>query len=121
MDTEETVALVAGALAAARDQGGRSRDGLALERLVQLLTPVIQARVARTLYRRRWGRGGGYNVRQDVEDLTQDVFLKLFANDGRVLRSWRQERGLSLENFIGLVAEFHTISYLRSGRRNPWK
>lgn len=112
MDAEDSVALVVGALAG---------DRLALSRLVAALTPVIQARVARTLHMRRWGRTGGRNIRQEVEDLAQEVFLSLFANSGRVLRSWQAERGLSLENFVGLVAERHAISYLRSGRRNPWK
>ena len=56
-----------------------------------------------------------------MEDLTQDVFLSLFANDGRVLRRWQAERGLSLQNFVGLVSERQVASSLRSGKRNPWK
>jgi len=59
-------------------------------------------------------------VRQEVEDLTQEVFLALFADGARVLRSWRPDRGLSLENFIGLVAERLAVSILRSPRRSPW-
>lgn len=111
MDAEESVALVDGALAG---------DTLALTRLVAALTPVIQARVARTLLSRRWGRGGR-SIRDEVEDLAQDVFLSLFSSQGRVLRSWQAERGLSLENFVGLVSERYVVSFLRSGRRNPWK
>ncbi|HET9227380.1 MAG TPA: hypothetical protein VFR31_11985, partial [Thermoanaerobaculia bacterium] len=34
---------------------------------------------------------------------------------------WQAERGLSLENFVGLVAERQVVSFLRSGKRNPWK
>jgi RNA polymerase sigma-70 factor (ECF subfamily) len=60
-------------------------------------------------------------VRQEVADISQEVFLLLFANDGAVLRSWQPERGLSLENFVGLVAERQTASILRSGRRCPWR
>jgi RNA polymerase sigma-70 factor (ECF subfamily) len=111
MDAEESVGLVDGALAG---------DRLALTRLVAALTPVVQARVARTLLSRRWGRGGR-DIRHEVEDLAQDVFLSLFANQARVLRSWQAERGLSLENFVGLVSERYVVSFLRSGRRNPWK
>ena len=111
MDAEESVGLVDGALAG---------DRLALTRLVAVLTPVVQARVARTLLSRRWGRGGR-DIRHEVEDLAQDVFLSLFANQARVLRSWQAERGLSLENFVGLVSERYVVSFLRSGRRNPWK
>ena len=112
MEADESARLVAGALAGER---------LAVARLVATLTPVVQARVARTLLSRRFTRGAGRDVRPEVEDLSQDVFLALFASDGRVLRSWAAERGLSLENFVGLVSERHVVSFLRSGRRNPWK
>jgi RNA polymerase sigma factor (sigma-70 family) len=90
-------------------------------RLVARLTPVIQARVARALLARRSRLASGCNIRQDVEDLTQEIFLLLFANDARVLRSWQAERGHSLENFVGLVAERYVISYLRSGKRTHFK
>jgi RNA polymerase sigma factor (sigma-70 family) len=111
MVAEDTVGLVGEALAG---------DELALTRLVGTLTPVVQARVARTLLARRSMRSGR-NVRQEVEDLSQEIFLALFSSGGRVLRSWQAERGLSLENFVGLVSERHVLSFLRSGRRNPWR
>jgi RNA polymerase sigma-70 factor (ECF subfamily) len=53
--------------------------------------------------------------------MTQDVFGALFAADGRVLRAWDPARGLSLSNFVGLVADRQVASMLRSGRRNPWR
>jgi RNA polymerase sigma-70 factor, ECF subfamily len=90
-------------------------------RLIARLTPVIQARVARGLLQRRRGTSAGRSVRQEVEDLTQDVFVALFADGGKVLRTWQPERGLSLANFVGLVAERQTASILRSGKRSPWK
>jgi len=96
-------------------------DQTALTSLVAELTPVIQARVARTLLARRDLLAGRRDVRQEVEDLSQEVFLALFARDARVLRSWEAARGLSLLNFVGLVAERTVLSILRSGRRNPWK
>ncbi|HEY2295483.1 MAG TPA: hypothetical protein VGM86_32670 [Thermoanaerobaculia bacterium] len=96
-------------------------DRDALTRLVAVLTPVIQARVARTLRARRSHLGADRNGRQEVEDLTQEIFLSLFAREGHVLRSWQAERGLSLENFVGLVSQRHVMSFLRSGKRNPWK
>lgn len=80
--------------------------------------PVVQARVSRTLVRRRGG--SGRDARQEVEDLAQDVFAALFADDGRVLRAWDAARGLTLASFCGLVAEREAASILRSGRRSPW-
>ena len=112
MDHEDIADLVQRALAG---------DPTALTRLVARLTPVVQARVARTLLARRSRLGSGRDVRQEVEDLSQEVFLSLFARDGHILRSWQAERGLSLENFVGLVAERQVVSVLRSGKRNPWK
>src|SRR5262245_39126253 len=112
MDTEPIQAEVHRALAG---------DDQALNRLVAMLTPVIQSRVARGLLSRRVGSASGRNVRQEVEDLTQEVFLVLFADGGKVLRSWEPERGLTLPNFVGLVAERQTASILRSGKRNPWR
>jgi RNA polymerase sigma-70 factor (ECF subfamily) len=93
----------------------------ALRRLVVALTPIVQARVARVLLLHRTGPRAGRDVRQEVEDFTQEVFLLLFADGAKVLRSWQPERGLSLANFVGLVAERQAVSILRSGRRTPWK
>jgi RNA polymerase sigma-70 factor (ECF subfamily) len=108
---------------ATRDEVGRALAGdeRALSRLVQALTPVIQSRVARGLLLRRKGASAGRDIRQEVEDLTQEIFLLLFAEGGKVLRSWQPERGLGLLNFVGLVAERQTASILRSGKRSPWK
>lgn len=102
-------------------QSALAGDEPALTRLVRTLTPVIQSRVARGLLLRRTGGAAGRDVRQEVEDLTQEIFLLLFADGGKVLRSWQPERGLSLLNFVGLVAERQTASILRSGKRSPWK
>lgn len=96
-------------------------DPAAIERLVAALSPIVQARIARTLLLYRRGGAAGRDVHQEVADLTQEVFLLLFAQDGKVLRTWQPERGLTLENFVGLVAERQTVSLLRSGRRSPWK
>ncbi len=112
MNPEETMGLMGRALAG---------DPAGLARLVAVLTPVIQARVARTLLARRSLLAGGRDLRQEVEDQSQEVFLALFSRDAHVLRTWQAERGLSLENFVGLVAERQVLSFLRSGRRNPWK
>jgi RNA polymerase sigma-70 factor (ECF subfamily) len=94
-------------------------DKEATRRFVVAVLPVVQARVARVLLRRR--AGSGRDVRQEVEDLAQEVFVALFADHGKVLRAWDPARGLSLASFCGLVAEREAASILRSGRRSPWK
>ncbi len=103
-----TPADVAGALAGEED---------ALNRLVERLTPVIQSRVASALLR---GSASG-GLRPQVEDMVQEVFIALFDKGGATLRNWDPERGTSLESFVAVVAERRTISFLRSGRKNPWK
>jgi RNA polymerase sigma-70 factor (ECF subfamily) len=100
-------------------QGALAGDEAALAALVRRLTPVVQARAARALLRA--GRGAGPRLRQELKDLVQEVFLALFEGQGRILRSWDPERGLSLENFVGLVTERQVLSILRSGKRDPWR
>jgi RNA polymerase sigma-70 factor (ECF subfamily) len=92
----------------------------ALATLIDRLTPTIQERVAWVLVMRQpWGERR--DIRQEVEDLTQEVLMALFATDGKVLRDWNPERGLSLERFVALVTERRVTSVLRSKRRNPWR
>jgi RNA polymerase sigma-70 factor (ECF subfamily) len=100
-----TVALVQRALAKDKD---------AVRVIVDVLTPVIQARAARALLRR-----GPREVRADVEDITQTVLAGLFADNGRVLRQWDPERGLSLEGLVRLRTEHEVASMLRTRRRSP--
>jgi RNA polymerase sigma-70 factor (ECF subfamily) len=95
-------------------------DRSAIRVFVARMTPVIQARVVRGLLRRR-AQAAGRDVRQEVEDMTQEVFSALFAHNGRALRAWDPGRGLSLANFVGLVADRQVASMLRSARRNPWR
>jgi RNA polymerase sigma factor (sigma-70 family) len=103
------------------DLVAKALDGerAALAMLVDRLTPVIQARAAHWLLRQRGARAR--NVRQEVEDLTQEVFLALFAHGGKILRTWEPERGLTLDKFVGLVAERQVVSILRTHKRNPWR
>lgn len=100
---------------------GRALEGdeAAVRGLIDLLTPVVQARVARVLLRHR--PAGGRPIRELVEDLTQESLLTLFADSGKVLRRWDPQQGLSLENFVGLVARRQALSTVRTGRRNPWR
>lgn len=98
-------------------QAVRRGERSAITALVVQLTPVIQARAAGAL--RRTAAVHGRDPRQEVADLTQEVFVALLRDDARVLASW-QPGGLSLPNFVGLVAERQVISILRSKRRAPY-
>lgn len=95
------------------------RDQEALALLVHQLTPVVQARVARALWKRAFS-ARGRDVRQELADMVQNVFVALFENDSRKLRAWDPERGLSLAGFVGYLAEREVYSRLRRGRSSPW-
>lgn len=96
-----------------------ARETTACRELIALLTPVVRQRVARVLL--QYGRSTGRSPSSaDVDDLQHDVFLVLFERDARVLQAWDPARGLSLRNFVGLVAQREASSILRSGRRSAW-
>lgn len=101
------------ALVRAVQQGQR----YAIASLIGQLTPVIQARAAGAL--RKTAAVHGRDPRQEVADLTQEVFVALLKDDARMLTSWKPG-GLSLRNFVGLIAERQVISILRSKRRAPY-
>jgi RNA polymerase sigma-70 factor (ECF subfamily) len=96
-----------------------AKDQASLDRLLELVVPALYLRVAFVL-RRRAAAARGRDVRQELDDMVQDVLLRLFADRGKILRDWDPERGLTIERFVGLVAERHIASQLRSHRRNPW-
>lgn len=97
-----------------------SGDKELLNQMIDMLAPVVHERVARTLIRRK-SIALGRNVRQEVEDFIQEVFIALFEQDAKILRAWSPERGLSFLNFVGLVAERHVTTILRTGKRSPWR
>ena len=92
-------------------------DPASVRALVDRLAPVISRRVSAAL----WSRRGKRSVAQEVADLSQDVFLALFQADGKALRAWDPARGMSLDSFVGLLAQHQVISILRSGRTSPWR
>ncbi|MBX3247779.1 MAG: sigma-70 family RNA polymerase sigma factor [Myxococcales bacterium] len=96
-----------------------ARDPEACRAFITRLTPVIRHRVARVLAAHAARRGRPVE-RHEVLDLIQEIFVLLLDRDGRVLRSWEPSRGLSLANFVGLVAEREAGAFLRSGRRSGW-
>lgn len=103
-------AKVEGMLAEAR-AGNRT----ATRRFVKSVTPAMQGRVAKVLLR----RGDGRSVRSEVEDIVQDTLIALFSENGKVLRRWDPAKGLSLTNYVALIAERTALSKLRSQRRSP--
>lgn len=103
-------ALVPAALDACRPEARRA--------LVEFLAPVIQTRVARLLVR-RYGRATTARLRSEIEDLTQEVFVRLFAHDGRRLRAWDPTQAPA-RPFFGLVAERIALNVLQSRVQKPW-
>ena len=95
------------------------RDAGACRQLVRRLTPIVQRRVARRCEHFSHVRQAPLE-RARVLDLTQEVLVVLFEDDAAVLRSWEPARGLSLDNFVGRVAEREAAAILRSGRRSAW-
>jgi DNA-directed RNA polymerase specialized sigma24 family protein len=100
-------------------QRALSGDISAQTRLVAALTPEIQWSVGKMLRRWRTGTAAARDLRQEVEDMVQEVFLEIFEDDGKVLRRWDPQR-LPLEAYIGYIARIRTAEVLRS-RRSPWR
>lgn len=94
-------------------------DRVKVRQLIDLITPVIQARVARLLLAQGSSAVGG-RIREEVSDTTQEVFALLFADGAKVLRKWDPSRGLSIKNYVGLIAHRFVISTLRSKRKSPF-
>lgn len=95
-----------------------ARDPDAVRALVRAVGPVIHGRVAKALVR-RGGRTQGRDLSHEIEDLTQEIFLTLFADDGKALRAWDPARG-PLGGFVALIADHHVFSVFRSAKRRPW-
>jgi RNA polymerase sigma-70 factor (ECF subfamily) len=95
-------------------------DAQAQRDLVCVLLPVIRARCLVGLRRRARGVPPGRDAQQECADLTQEVLTFLVADACRVLRAWDPSRGLSLKNYVGLIAARQVSSILRTGRRSPW-
>jgi RNA polymerase sigma-70 factor (ECF subfamily) len=91
-------------------------DRASVDELVDILTPSIRGAVSRELG--RWSRRQASE--QEVADITQAVFVHLFADDWRALLQWEPSRGHTLQGFVALVARNVTIATLRTRRRNPF-
>ncbi|HMA96395.1 MAG TPA: hypothetical protein VKP30_27100 [Polyangiaceae bacterium] len=78
--------------------------------LICSLQPVIRARVRRQLVRL------GANL-DEINDLTQEVSVRLLANEARALSKWNRDGGLSLPNYVGLIAERQATRLIVRQRR----
>lgn len=87
--------------------------------LVDELTPTIHWEAAKMLRKWRTGSAAGRDLRQEIEDMVQEVFVELFEEDGKTLRAWDPKR-LPLEAWVGYIAKIRTAEVLRS-RRSPWR
>lgn len=87
-----------------------SGDALAWEQFVARFTRVIYTAVRRTC-----DRGSARIDRGDLEDLVQEVFVKLVKNDFATLRTYRPERA-SLVTWLTVVARSVAVDFLRRHR-----
>lgn len=78
----------------------------AVEVLVKRLMQVIHARVRRQCLRARQGT-------EDLDDLVQEIWLKLLADGGARLSAFDPARSASLEGYVGVIAEHEASNLLR--------
>lgn len=93
-DTHAAAALLKSALAG---------DDDAMRRLVRRLRPILVARI------RRAGA-------EPVEDVVQALWLTLLERDGRRLRAFDPTRGITLEGFVGMLADREVSKHRRRGQ-----
>ncbi len=55
--------------------------------------------------------------RQDVEDLTQDVFVRIFEQECSLLKQYNEEKGLHFTGWIKLITTQTVMMYLRKKDR----
>lgn len=68
--------------------------------LIARLLPVIQARVRRQKARHRQQLSSF-----DEGDLIQDVWMALWKDGARQLLQWDEDRGATLEGYVGMISE----------------
>jgi len=111
--------LLPQALAELEGTGPGEPSGPAMVDLVERLASVVHTRVSRVLLRHA-AHLPKTDLRQEIEDQVQAVFVQLFADRARVLRAWDPNRGASLVNWVGRFSQMRTIDAIRRGMRGPW-
>ncbi len=97
-----------------------ARDSEAMSRFVGYVLPVVHTRVAKALLADPYGNARNRDIRHEIEDMTQEVMAWLFEGEGKVLAAWSPHKGLSLKNFVGLVARRRVTALLVARKSNPW-
>jgi DNA-directed RNA polymerase specialized sigma24 family protein len=97
--------------------GASAREEASARELVAALHPMLRARVARLVWRARGG--GGRDLRQEVQDMTQEVFAFLFQDGAKALLSWKADGGMSFLNYVGLISERRVLTVMRQDQEPP--
>ena len=87
-----------------------SKDERAWVEFIRRFQVVIAAAVLRTA--RQWGEPS----RSQLDDLTQDTYLKLCENDSRLLRSFQPRHEDSIYGFLKVVAANVVHDHFKSAR-----
>jgi len=87
-----------------------SKDERAWAEFIRRFQVVIAAAVLRTA--RQWGEPS----RSQLDDLTQDTYLKLCENDSRLLRSFQPRHEDSIYGFLKVVAANVVHDHFKSAR-----
>lgn len=94
-------------------------DEESLDELFDEISSPIHRSVACMLRRWRKGASSARQVRQEVEDLVQEVLLHLFEKDGKALLAW-DPAVADLTTYVGHIARSRAAMVLRSPR-SPWR
>lgn len=83
----------------------QNKPGAAAQ-FIRRTTPIVYSAVAKTL------RRGAVDASLSAEDVCQDIFLKLFAGDARLLRSFDPDRS-ALSTWLTVVSQRAALDVLR--------
>lgn len=79
------------------------------QQLVETYHDCVRRTVAAVIGR----QNGKTDAQWMIDDVTQDVFVSLFENDGKKLRTFQAKNGCSLKTWLCTVAARRTINELR--------
>ena len=92
-------------------------DRRAVSAFVRVMTPIVQARAAKAM---RGFAVEGVSGSSRTRRHGPRYIPGAFANESKLLRGWDPDRGLSFQNFVGLIAYRLALSKLRTQKSNPF-